>query len=134
VYSATCDIVCICETWLNATVLSSELLPGYSIFRRDRVRKIGGGVLVAVKNNIVLHVTRRLDLRCRCQSTLLYTFYRPPDSCPDAIQHLNSSLQDTHESSCVILIGDLTFLQLTVQWIIQPLTSTAVNWKRHFAI
>jgi ribosomal protein L44E len=66
VYSATCDIVCICETWLNATVLSSELLPGYSIFRRDRVRKIGGGVLMAVKNNI--HVTRRLDLRCRCRT------------------------------------------------------------------
>lgn len=36
------------------------MLPGYSIFRRDRVGKIGGGVLVAVKSNI--HVTRRMDL------------------------------------------------------------------------
>ena len=117
VYSATYDIVCICETWLNATVLSSELLPGYSIFWRDRVGKIGGGVLVAVKNNI--HATRRPDLEKEntefaavelalqnCKSTLLDTFYRPPDSCPDAIQHLNSSLQDAPESSCVILIGD----------------------------
>ena len=41
-----------------------------------------------------------------CKSTLLYTFYRPCDSCPDTIQHLNSSLQDTPESSCIILIGD----------------------------
>ena len=60
VYSAAYDIVCICETWLNATVLSSVLLPGYSIFRRDRVGKIGGGVLVAVRDN--LHATRRFDL------------------------------------------------------------------------
>ena len=56
VYSATYDIVCICETWLNAIVLSSELLPGFSIFRRDRVGKIGGGVLVAVKNNILTYM------------------------------------------------------------------------------
>ena len=40
-----------------------------------------------------------------CKSTLLYIFYRPPDTCPD-VQQLNSSLQDTPESCCVILIGD----------------------------
>ena len=66
VYSATYDIVCICETWLNASVLSNELLPGYCNFRRDRVRKIGG-VLVAVKNNI--HVTRRFGLEKECNTT-----------------------------------------------------------------
>ena len=133
VYSATYDIVCICETWLNATVLSSELLPGYSIFRRDRVGKIGGGVLVAVKNNI--HATRRLDLEKQntefvvvelglqnCKSTLLYTFYRPPDSCPDAIQPLNSSLQDAPESSCVILIGD--FNLPAINWSLDHPTPT----------
>ena len=59
-YSIAYDIVCICEIWLNATVLSSELLPGYFIFRRDRAEKIGGGVLVAVRDN--LHATRRFDL------------------------------------------------------------------------
>ena len=36
------DIVCICETWLNQTVLDSEILPEYSIFRRDRGDRIGG--------------------------------------------------------------------------------------------
>ena len=60
VCSAAYDIVCICETWLNATVLGSELLPGYPIFRRDRVGKIGGDVLVAIRDN--LHATRRFDL------------------------------------------------------------------------
>ena len=51
-YSAAYDIVCICETWLNATILSSELLPGYFIFRCDRVGKIGGGVLVTVREQL----------------------------------------------------------------------------------
>ena len=67
--------------------------------------KIGGGVLVAVKENI--HANRRHDLEKEntdlvvvelalknCNSTLLYTIYRPPDSSPDAVQHLNSSTKN----------------------------------------
>ena len=46
------DLVCICETWLNDTVLSTELIQGYSIFRRDRACKTGGGVLIAVKSDL----------------------------------------------------------------------------------
>ena len=117
IQSGSYDIVCICETWLNDSVLSSELLHGYSVFRRDRVEKVGGGVLVAVKAN--LHATRRLDLErneielvvvelnnMNSKSVILYTFYRPPDSGPEVIHHLNSSLQDTSEPSCVVLAGD----------------------------
>ena len=100
VYSANYVVVCICETWLNKSVLDSELLAGYSIFRRDRVGKTGGGVLVAVRQNI--HATRKLHLENenaefvvielavkKNKPTLLYTFYRPPDSIPDAVQKLN---------------------------------------------
>ena len=117
VYSGSYDLICICETWLNESVLSSELLPGYSIFRCDRVGKIGGGVLVAIKSNI--RAIRRIDLEredvelvvveftTQCnKTTILYTFYRPPNSCPDVIQHLNTSLQSNPESSNIILIGD----------------------------
>jgi hypothetical protein len=134
VYSATYDVVCICETWLNESVLSSELLPGYSIFRRDRVGKIGGGVLVAVKLN--LHATRRLDLENEnielvvielaienSKTALLYTFYRPPDSGPDVFQHLNLSLQNTSESTCIVLIGD--FNLPAIDWSLdQPTPAT----------
>ena len=123
VYSANYDIVCICETWLTKSVLDSELLPGYSIFRRDRVRKTGGGVLVAVRQNI--HATRKLHLENenaefvvielavkKNKPTLLYTFYRPPDSIPDAVQKLNLSLKNTPESSCIIVIGDFNLPEI----------------------
>lgn len=55
VHGGTYDVVCICETWLNGSVLSSELLPGYSIFRRDRLGKVGSGVLVAVNTGITAY-------------------------------------------------------------------------------
>ena len=92
-------------------------MPGYSIFRRDRVGKVGGGVLVAVKAN--LHATRRPNLERKeielvvvelnstnSKPVTIYTFYRPPNSGPEVFDHLNSSLQDTVESSCIILVGD----------------------------
>ena len=71
-------------------MLSSELIPGYSIFRRDRACKAGGGVLIAIKSD--LQAIRRDDLErdntemvpveifTSSKSLILYTFYRPTDS------------------------------------------------------
>lgn len=36
VHSGFYEVICICETWLNETVLDSELLPGFNVFRKDR--------------------------------------------------------------------------------------------------
>jgi hypothetical protein len=117
VYSGNYDIVSVCATWLNDSVLDSELLKGYSIFRKDKVGRNCGGVLVAVKDTI--SVTRRFDLEDNSielvvvqlsqpnnQSIILYTYYRPPSSPLDDIQQLSSSLANIPESSCVLLVGD----------------------------
>jgi hypothetical protein len=125
VYSNDYDIICLCETWLNDSVLNNELLPGYSIHRRDRQGQIGGGVLVAVRTNI--ESRRREDLerenieliaveihKSGNKPLLLYTFYRPPQSPPNVLNQLNSSLQDSPESSCIVLLGD--FNLPTISW------------------
>ena len=116
VYTGIYDLVCICETWPNDTVLGSELLPGYSIFRRDRACKTGGGVLIAVKSD--LRSIRRNDLQRNntemvvveiftcSKSLILYTFYRPPSSNNVDLNLLNSSLRSNSESSCVLVVGD----------------------------
>ena len=52
-------MVRICETWFNESVIDSEIIPGYSIFCRDR-EDLGEGVIVAVKGNI--QTSRPLDL------------------------------------------------------------------------
>ena len=126
--------MCTCETWLNDTVLNNELLPGYSVFRRDRIERNGhGGVLVAVRENT--HTTHRKDLerndveclvvelRTECNKpTLLYTFYRPANCSPDVLHQLISSLQTTPESSCVILVDD--FNLPSINWSLDEPTLT----------
>ena len=44
-YSSDFDVVGICETWLNESVIDSEIIPGYSILRQDR-EDLGGGVQI----------------------------------------------------------------------------------------
>ncbi|XP_046859925.1 uncharacterized protein LOC124453203 [Xenia sp. Carnegie-2017] len=123
VFSSSYDVVCVCETWLNDSILSSEILLGCTIYRRDRFNRIGGGVLVAVKDTI--RSTRHAVLEPEntelivieliipnSKSVFLYTFYRPPNSAPDVLLQLNSSLLSTRESSCCIIFGDFNLPEL----------------------
>lgn len=77
---------------------------------------------MAVKGNI--QASRRLDLeredvelvvvelkRCHEKSVLLYCFYHPNTS-PDPILKLNSSLCDNSESTCIIVLGDFNLPEL----------------------
>ena len=83
------DIICICETWLTNDIQNSEIsLPGYSLFRKDRLHKIGGGAAIYAKSNLsssliklssslefilisIFHLDVKLFIGC---------FYRPPSS------------------------------------------------------
>jgi hypothetical protein len=60
VHSGTYDLICVCETWLNDSMMDSELLSDYCIFRKDIFDSVGGGILVASKPNI--RTIRRQDL------------------------------------------------------------------------
>ena len=140
-YSGNYDVVCVCETWLNNSILSSEILPNYgSIFRCDRAGKIGGGVLVAVKTGIQVNRRHNLEpenteivaielIKSNSKPIVLYTFYRPPNSMPDVLQSLNNSLQSNPESSCVVVIGDFNLPSLKWSFALNtPLTSDGL-WK-----
>ena len=102
VYGGNYEVICICETWLNNTILDSELLPGFAI---------------AVKEG--LQVTRRGDLerdgiellvvqinKANNKPGILYVYYRPPGSSSDGLNLLNNSLLSNPESSCIVLVGD----------------------------
>ena len=52
VYCGSVDCFCVTETWLSANILDGEILPNqYVIYRQDRASK-GGGVMIAVRNEI----------------------------------------------------------------------------------
>ena len=50
VHAENSDVICVNETWLNQNISNSEILhPSFTIFRRDRSDRGGGGVLIAIK-------------------------------------------------------------------------------------
>ena len=115
------EVVCICETGLNNRILDSEPLPGFNIFSQDRVGKIGGGVLIAVKE--CLDVTRRTDLeidgvevlvvqlsKANNKPVILRVFYHLPGLSSHDLELLNSSLLSNPESSCIVLVGDFNIM------------------------
>ena len=123
IYSGNYDVVCVCETLLNNSIFSSEILPNYgTVFQRYR---IGGGVFVAIKSG--LQVTHRHYLetdnteliaielfKLNSKPVILYTFYRPPNPTPDVLHSLKNSLQRNQESSRIVIIGD--FNLPSVKW------------------
>ena len=50
-YAENSDVnICVNETWLNQNISNSEILhSGFTIFRRNRSDRGGGGVLIAIK-------------------------------------------------------------------------------------
>ena len=48
-YVENSDVICVNETWLNLNISNSEILhSGFTIFRRDRSDRCGGGVLITI--------------------------------------------------------------------------------------
>ena len=63
--SLNVDIVAVTETFLDATILSSQFCPPqFTPFRRDRDQH-GGGVLILIKSSIP--AIRRTDLEICCE-------------------------------------------------------------------
>ena len=122
VYSADCDVLAITETWLTSNVSNSELIPqGYTIHRMDRPGdKIGGGVLIAVKNSLSSSTCETLvtdeilavnvTLNQNCNITFICT-YKPPNANNSLF---NTNLQAvlssaTKNNSKICLLGDFNF-------------------------
>jgi hypothetical protein len=132
------DVVSICETWLNETVLDKEILSTdqWNIYRKDRKdpnENDGGGVLVAVTKN--LNSDHRKDLQpdvefhnemlvvqltqANKEKIGIVSVYRPPSdlnllfadnlkACLDNLWHDN-----TKE---IMVIGDLNFPEMNWEY------------------
>ena len=52
VYNEKSDVICVSETWLNNSISNEDILhSGFTIYRKDRKDRYGGGVLVAIKTD-----------------------------------------------------------------------------------
>ena len=86
------SVISLTETWLTQKVVDTKLqlpLQGYEVFRKDRSDRKGGGVMLAVKRDLMPQRRPDLETDCECivvqiavmrgPSCLITTMYRPPD-------------------------------------------------------
>ena len=115
------DVLCLSETWLTDKVLDQFLVfPGYSVLRRDRRGRRGGGVAILHRSEMnVTQLTMPPDGPLETlwvsatwrggRPTTVGVVYRPPDRpVKSSLEHLHDQLS---AALCagrpVILLGDV---------------------------
>ena len=99
------DLVFCVASWLNPNYLNCELIPSsadFTIYRRDRKNRRGGGVFLAVKNRLPSIRRRDLEtdaeiLACELRpdsrrKILAVVFYRPQDTDLEYLKQLKKTL------------------------------------------
>ena len=122
------DVILGTETWLKPEINNSEIFPdNYTIIRKDRNSSSHGGVLQAIKNDLIFTELTKLDSDCeivwsklqfpREKSIYVGTFYRPIHSDLPSLCELEKSLQKIGkdcDSNSLLLAGD--FNQPNIDW------------------
>ena len=117
------DVLTFSETWLSDSVHTDDLrLPTYHCpERKDRVQNRYGGVCAYVKSNY--KYKRRhdlepdgleciwLELKIKTTNVLIGIFYRPPGSCPQVFEIIESSFNLALDTGIndIIITGDFNF-------------------------
>ena len=118
------EIVGITETWIHTNTRDFEgefEVPGYKIFKKDRLGKEGGGVLlyareyldpveckIETENEIVGIVLNKLQKKLH-----IYLVYRPPHQSAESDENLYSNLSRITKNKFCIVTGDFNCL---VNW------------------
>ncbi|KAL8609469.1 hypothetical protein ACOMHN_037991 [Nucella lapillus] len=118
------DVVVGTETWLDPSIYDGEFITdGYNVMRKDRTHKRGGGVLIAVRDNLQAIVVDNLDVDCEIlwvkifpktkgqRSTHICAYYRPNVSDVDSYNKFEVSVLKALKlrSTNLIIAGDLNF-------------------------
>ena len=113
------DIIIGCESKLDDSFTTHSIIPEtYDVQRSDRNRN-GGGVLLAIKDNLNPTPETKLDTSInlrwcsikpnRGKKILIGSFYRPPDDSSEDLKPLNDSLAkvfSNRSTPTVVLAGD----------------------------
>lgn len=103
VKSSNPHVILVTETWLKPDIGNSECIPdNYTAYRKDRLGRTGGGVLIAVRNDIITTHLEYLDVDAELiwislqmvnsKPIHICCFYRPPNQGITPIQRLRESL------------------------------------------
>jgi len=119
------DVICVTESWLNSSHRDGEIgnplsfSTSYDIHRRDRIGRQGGGVLVAVRKELM--ATRQLELETDCENVwikldiansrdvFICAYYRPNVNDVNSNQALASSLERLPRNCTSFITGDFNY-------------------------
>lgn len=111
-------LIVICETWIKDYMKSIYNLPGYNSIFSCRESRLGGGLVVFIKENIKFDLIEvkntevfsiDLELLINNEKILVTALYRPPDTnINDFLMDLNDHLFTLNSKNCnSILLGDI---------------------------
>lgn len=126
VLSAGYKIICITETWLDESIMSSEYFPpNFSVLRADRNfvatgKSRGGGSLIALRDEFIvstldLSMFKSVDIidiiGCKVllhsENVLLFAVYIPPYVSFEQLQLFINILEENFVNNCkIIIVGD----------------------------
>ena len=117
------DLIGIAETWLNDSILDSEIsLSGFTVYRKDRFsvkHARGGGVLLYVRNSLLsvesnyLNTLQNESVWCEVHggsnsSVLVGVVYKSPSAEPDEVNNMLSMLRSI-SGKRVLVMGDFNY-------------------------
>ena len=133
-------IIGITESWANNDITDAELgLEGYVMFRKDRMGKRGGGVLLYIKETIPayevqLHEEADCNEAIWCKLVTGHTtvtigvVYRCPNITKENNEKIHNAISEVSKGDCIIM-GD--FNHGNIKW--DTLQSTGIEDKKHLS-
>ena len=112
------DIIAGTESWLNDSHYNNEIFDtdSYSIFRKDRKNRKGGGVFLAMKHYLNLVGQPELDSESEIiwakidlpglKNVFICSFYKPKENDHESIDALRNSLSKIPKTSYIWALGD----------------------------
>ena len=128
-------IIGITESWANNDITNAELgLDGYVMFRKDRMGKRGGGVLLYIKETIPayevqLHEAIWCKLVTGHTTVTIGVVYRCPNITTENNEKIHNAISEVSKGDCIIM-GD--FNHGNIKW--DTLQSTGVEYQKFLCL
>ena len=134
-------IIGITESWANNDITDAELgLEGYAMFRKDRMRRRRGGVLLYIKDTIPAYEVQ-LQEEADCNEAIwcklvtghttvtIVVVYRCPNITKQNNENIHNAISEVSKGDCIIM-GD--FNHGNIKW--DSLQSTGVEDQRFLCL
>ena len=134
------DVVIGCESWLDNSIINSEVFPeGYNAYRKDRNIN-GGGVFILIKDHYNSKLMSLPEFECellwitvKVKNSVIRigSFYRPPNTSSDVINELDASICMIKDDNPIHIIIGGDFNLPGINWDYGYVNRRSTNGRIH---